>query len=58
MTRIESRPARTQLGDYIFFLDLDTDAGAAVMDEALAAVRAKCAWLKNLGGFPVLTADG
>ncbi|MCI6283399.1 prephenate dehydratase [Selenomonas sp.] len=58
MTRIESRPARTQLGDYIFFFDLDTDAGAAVMDEALAAVRAKCAWLKNLGGFPVLTADG
>ena len=58
MTRIESRPARTQLGDYIFFFDLDTDAGAAVMDEALAAVRAKCSWLKNLGGFPVLMANG
>ena len=58
MTRIESRPARTQLGDYIFFFDLDTDAGTAVMDEALTAVRAKCSWLKNLGGFPVLTANG
>ena len=56
MTRIESRPARTQLGDYIFFFDLDTDAGAAKLAEALTAVRAKCAWLKNLGGFPVLTA--
>lgn len=56
MTRIESRPARTQLGDYIFFLDLDTDAGEETMEAALDAVRAKCSWLKNLGGFPVLTA--
>ncbi|MDY6268790.1 MAG: prephenate dehydratase [Selenomonadaceae bacterium] len=56
MTRIESRPARTQLGDYIFFFDLDTDEGETVLAEAIAAVRAKCTWLKNLGGFPVLTA--
>lgn len=56
MTRIESRPARTQLGDYIFFFDLDTDEGETVLAEAIAAVRAKCTCLKNLGGFPVLTA--
>ncbi|MGN0937953.1 MAG: prephenate dehydratase [Selenomonas sp.] len=56
MTRIESRPARTQLGDYIFFFDLDTDAGEEMLAEAIAAVRAKCSWLKNLGRFPVLTA--
>ena len=56
MTRIESRPARTQLGDYIFFFDLDTDAGVGMLADALAAVRTKCAWLKNLGRFPVLTA--
>ena len=29
MTRIESRPARTRLGDYIFFFDLETAAGEA-----------------------------
>ncbi|WP_294146793.1 prephenate dehydratase [uncultured Selenomonas sp.] len=57
MTRIESRPARTQLGDYIFFFDLDTDAGEEMLAEAIAAVRAKCSWLKNLGRFPVLTAS-
>ena len=56
MTRIESRPARTQLGDYIFFFDLDTDAGEEMLAEAIAAVRAKCSWLKNLGRFPVLRA--
>ncbi len=56
MTRIESRPARTRLGDYIFFFDLETAAGEACLEAALAAVRAKCSWLKNLGAFPVLQA--
>lgn len=56
MTRIESRPARTRLGDYIFFFDLKTAVGEACIEAALAAVRAKCSWLKNLGAFPVLQA--
>ena len=56
MTRIESRPARTRLGDYIFFFDLETAVGEACIEAALAAVRAKCSWLKNLGAFPVLQA--
>ena len=56
MTRIESRPARTRLGDYIFFFDLETAVGEACIEAALAAVRAKCSWLKNLGAFPVLEA--
>ncbi len=56
MTRIESRPARTRLGDYIFFFDLETEAGRETIEAALAAVRAKCSWLKDLGAFPVLQA--
>lgn len=56
MTRIESRPTRTRLGDYIFFFDLETAVGEACIEAALAAVRAKCSWLKNLGAFPVLQA--
>ena len=56
MTRIESRPARTRLGDYIFFFDLERAVGEACIEAALAAVRAKCSWLKNLGAFPVLQA--
>ncbi|MCR5834602.1 MAG: prephenate dehydratase [Selenomonadaceae bacterium] len=57
MTRIESRPARTILGAYIFFFDLETDSGDIVMQEAIQAVYDKSIWLKNLGVFSVIVAD-
>ena len=56
MTRIESRPARTILGAYIFFFDLETDAGDDALREAVRAVYDKSIWLKNLGVFPVVYA--
>ena len=56
MTRIESRPARTILGAYIFFFDLETDAGDVALNEAIRAVYDKSIWLKNLGVFPVIHA--
>ena len=56
MTRIESRPARTILGAYIFFFDLETDAGDDALSEAIRAVYDKSIWLKNLGVFPVVSA--
>ncbi len=56
MTRIESRPARTILGAYIFFFDLETDAGDAALNESIRAVYDKSIWLKNLGVFPVIHA--
>ncbi len=56
MTRIESRPARTKLGEYIFFFDLDSNIDAKIIDESIEAVRKKCVWLKNLGTFDVITA--
>ena len=56
MTRIESRPARTILGAYIFFFDLETDAGDDALREAIKAVYDKSIWLKNLGVFPVIYA--
>ena len=54
MTRIESRPARTILGAYIFFFELETDAGDDALRAAIRAVYDRCIWLKNLGVFPVL----
>lgn len=54
MTRIESRPARTVLGAYIFFFELETDAGDKALSESIRAVYDKSIWLKNLGVFPVL----
>ena len=56
LTRIESRPARTILGAYIFFFELDTDAGNEALREAIRAVYDKSIWLKNLGVFPVINA--
>lgn len=54
MTRIESRPARTILGEYIFFFELDTDAGDVALNESIRAVYDRSIWLKNLGVFPIL----
>ena len=54
MTRIESRPARTKLGEYIFFFDLDTNIEDKIITESIEAVRQKSVWLKNLGTFPVI----
>ena len=56
MTRIESRPARTKLGEYIFFFDLDTNAPRGMLEESIEAVRRKSIWLKRLGAFPVIAA--
>lgn len=53
LTRIESRPTRTELGTYLFFLDcvghIDDDAVA----EALAALRGSCADVRYLGSWPI-----
>lgn len=54
MTRIESRPARTQLGEYIFFFDLEVNNFRQLLFESVEAVRRKSIWLKNLGIFPVI----
>ena len=56
MTRIESRPARTELGEYMFFFDLDMDAPRAKLEESIEAVRGRSTWLRRLGSFPVIRA--
>ena len=52
MTRLESRPARTGLWEYVFFVDLaghETDPPVAA---ALAELRKKAPMLKLLGSYP------
>ncbi len=56
MTRIESRPARTELGAYIFFFDLEMADNEQELQASLVAVRQKSKWLKMLGEFPVIEA--
>lgn len=58
LTRIESRPTRTGLGTYVFFLDcvghIDDDAVA----EALKALHRRCADVRYLGSWPTGSAAG
>ena len=58
LTRIESRPTRTELGTYIFFLDcvghIDDDAVA----EALKALHRRCMDVRYLGSWPTGSAAG
>ncbi len=58
MTRIESRPSRQGLGIYIFFLDLEIekDRPRDDVEAAIAEVRQKSFWLKDLGRYPVISA--
>ncbi|MDW7649795.1 MAG: prephenate dehydratase [Bacillota bacterium] len=54
MTRIESRPAKSQLGDYIFFVDLDGTKEDAGVKAALRQAAHEAVMLKLLGSYPVL----
>ncbi|SEH57265.1 prephenate dehydratase [Mycolicibacterium rutilum] len=58
LTRIESRPTRTELGTYVFFLDcvghIDDDAVA----EALKALHRRCSDVRFLGSWPTGAAAG
>lgn len=57
MTRIESRPARTELGAYIFFFDLEVADNEEALRTSVEAVARKSKWLKDLGSFPVVRAN-
>lgn len=54
MTRIESRPARTELGEYIFFFELENSVDRRTLNDAIGGVKRKSIWLKDLGTFPVI----
>ena len=54
LTRIESRPARLELGQYIFLIDIDgrVDAPGPAAD-ALAGLEAHCQQVRVLGSYPI-----
>ncbi len=57
LTRIESRPARTYLGAYIFFFDLEIDDNIEAVRQAVEAVRSRSIWLRYPGEFPMIKAE-
>jgi prephenate dehydratase len=52
LTRIESRPLRQRLGQYMFFLDLEGNAADAEVAAAIAGLRAHADVVRVLGSFP------
>jgi prephenate dehydratase len=52
LTRIESRPRKDRLGDYVFFLDLDGGAADERVALAIEGLRAHCDQVRVLGSYP------
>jgi chorismate mutase/prephenate dehydratase len=52
MTRFESRPARTGLWEYLFFVDVIGHESDPLVAKALAELRQKAPMLKILGSYP------
>ena len=54
LSRIESRPQRSELGRYFFFLDADGSLGDEAVAAAIAALRTKAESVRILGSYPLI----
>ncbi|MGI9952880.1 prephenate dehydratase [Moorellaceae bacterium AZ2] len=52
LTRIESRPTKKELGEYLFYLDCEGHAASEPLSGVLAALKPRTALLKVLGSYP------
>lgn len=53
MTKLESRPARSGLWEYVFYMDIEGHQNDARVAAALAALKQVAAFVKILGSYPV-----
>ena len=54
LTKIESRPTRKTLGDYLFFMDFEGDREDRQIGEILKNLRSKSSYFKVLGSYDLL----
>jgi prephenate dehydratase len=54
LSRIESRPLRSELGRYMFFVDLDGRLDQEPIAGAIGALRAKAESVRILGSYPLI----
>jgi prephenate dehydratase len=52
LTKIESRPSKEKLGNYIFFVDFEGHREDRKIQNVLNKIRSKVAYLKILGSYP------
>jgi prephenate dehydratase len=53
MTKLESRPMKTQIGAYYFLVDLEGHRTEAKVAETLERLTEKCAMVKIFGSYPI-----
>jgi prephenate dehydratase len=58
LTRIESRPSKNRLGDYVFFVDLEGGTGDPAVAGAIDALRGHCDQVRVLGSYPAAPPPG
>lgn len=54
LTRIESRPAKRSLGEYLFYVDMDGSIKDPPVAEALGSVKGRSRFFKILGSYCVI----
>ena len=54
MSRIESRPSKRELGEYVFFVDVELPAqnSAAALTELASRLAPLCEHLADFGAYP------
>ncbi|MBZ4646732.1 MAG: prephenate dehydratase [Petroclostridium sp.] len=57
MTKIESRPAKNSLGNYIFFVDIEGHWQDDDVRDALTMIKRKTSFFKMLGSYPANVID-
>ncbi len=55
LTKIESRPSKRALGEYVFFMDLEGHSSDEPVHDALADLSGVCTSVKVLGSYPAAT---
>jgi chorismate mutase/prephenate dehydratase len=53
LTKLESRPSRTELWEYVFFVDIEGHREDERVARALREVESRAAFLKVLGAYPI-----
>ena len=52
LTKIESRPLKTRVWEYMFFVDIDGHVSELRLQKAFAKLQAECVLFKVLGSYP------
>jgi chorismate mutase/prephenate dehydratase len=52
LTKIESRPSKSKVWEYIFYVDIEGNIADQPVQAALSTLQEECLFLKVLGSYP------